>query len=169
MNTFWTPQRDEVFKAPFYQYLRLRKTVRFRSAAVVEEKRNVEDTAFLFFDLQEIAFLQIKKYSAKSLKRKWQSAIVDIEAGIRWVCSKWLMGAYMGSLSVIPFIGILGILFIVFNIFLFVLVVLTIIFGVIRFKKKKFKKDISCIISANCFSRNKGLSNSKWICELWWD
>lgn len=46
----------------------------------------------------------------------------------------------MGSLSVIPFIGILGILFIVFNIFLFVLVVLTIIFGVIRFKKKKFKK-----------------------------
>lgn len=66
--------------------------------------------------------------------------IVDIEAGIRWVCSKWLMGAYMGSLSVIPFIGILGILFIVFNIFLFVLVVLTIIFGVIRFKKKKFKK-----------------------------
>ena len=25
--------RDEVFKAPFYQYLRLRKTVRFRSAA----------------------------------------------------------------------------------------------------------------------------------------
>lgn len=61
-------------------------------------------------------------------------------AGIRWVCSKWLMGAYMGSLSVIPFIGILGILFIVFNIFLFVLVVLTIIFGVIRFKKKKFKK-----------------------------
>lgn len=37
----------------------------------------------------------------------------------------------MGSLSVIPFIGILGILFIVFNIFLFVLVVLTIIFGVI--------------------------------------
>ena len=42
----------------------------------------------------------------------------------------------MGSLSVIPFIGILGILFIVFNIFLFVLVVLTIIFGVIRFKKK---------------------------------
>ena len=50
------------------------------------------------------------------------------------------MGAYMGSLSVIPFIGILGILFIVFNIFLFVLVVLTIIFGVIRFKKKKFKK-----------------------------
>ena len=67
----------------------------------------------------------------------------------------------MGSLSVIPFIGILGILFIVFNIFLFVLVVLTIIFGVIRFKKKKFKKDISCIISDNCFSRNKGLSNSK--------
>lgn len=61
-------------------------------------------------------------------------------AGIRWVCSKWLMGAYMGSLSVIPFIGILGILFIVFNIFLFVLVALTIIFGVIRFKKKKFKK-----------------------------
>ena len=46
----------------------------------------------------------------------------------------------MGSLSVIPFIGILGILFIVFNIFLFVLVVLTIIFGVIRFKKKEFKK-----------------------------
>lgn len=74
------------------------------------------------------------------MKRKWQSAIVDIEAGIRWVCSEWLMGAYMGSLSVIPFIGILGILFIVFNIFLFVLVVLTIIFGVIRFKKKKFKK-----------------------------
>ena len=46
----------------------------------------------------------------------------------------------MGSLSVIPFIGIFGILFIVFNIVLFVLVVLTIIFGVIRFKKKKFKK-----------------------------
>ena len=46
----------------------------------------------------------------------------------------------MGSLSVIPFIGILGILFIVFNIFLFVLVLLTIIFGVIRFKKKEFKK-----------------------------
>ena len=34
--------------------------VRFRSAAVVEDKRNVEDTAFLFFNLQEIAFLQIK-------------------------------------------------------------------------------------------------------------
>lgn len=49
-------------------------------------------------------------------------------------------GSIYGKLKCIPFIGILGILFIVFNIFLFVLVVLTIIFGVIRFKKKKFKK-----------------------------
>ena len=40
--------------------------VRFRSAAVVEEKRNVEDTAFLFFDLQEIAFLQIKNTLPKA-------------------------------------------------------------------------------------------------------
>ena len=46
----------------------------------------------------------------------------------------------MGSLSVIPLAGFLGMLFIVFNIFIFVLVVLTAIFGVIRFKKKKFKK-----------------------------
>ena len=58
----------------------------------------------------------------------------------------------MGSLSVIPFIGILGILFIVFNIFLFVLVVLTIIFGVIRFKKKEFKK-IFQIGRASCRER----------------
>lgn len=40
--------------------------VRFRSAAVVEEKRNVEDTAFLFFNLQEIAFLQIKNTLSKA-------------------------------------------------------------------------------------------------------
>ena len=40
--------------------------VRFRSAAVVEDKRNVEDTAFLFFDLQEIAFLQIKNTLPKA-------------------------------------------------------------------------------------------------------
>jgi len=46
--------------------LRLSKTVRFRSAAVGEDKRNVEDTAFLFFDLQEIAFLQIKNTLPKA-------------------------------------------------------------------------------------------------------
>ena len=40
--------------------------VRFRSAAVVEDKRNVEDTAFLFFNLQEIAFLQIKNTLPKA-------------------------------------------------------------------------------------------------------
>ena len=40
--------------------------VRFRSAAVVEEKRNVEDTAFLFLKLQEIAFLQIKNTLPKA-------------------------------------------------------------------------------------------------------
>ena len=40
--------------------------VRFRSAAVVEDKRNVEDTAFLFFNLQEIVFLQIKNTLPKA-------------------------------------------------------------------------------------------------------
>ena len=40
--------------------------VRFRSAAVGEDKRNVEDAAFLFFDLQEIAFLQIKNTLPKA-------------------------------------------------------------------------------------------------------
>ena len=43
--------RDEVFKAPFYQYLRLSKTVRFRSAALVKDGRNVGFTTFLLFFL----------------------------------------------------------------------------------------------------------------------
>ena len=40
MRNIWTlfehPDRDEVLKAPFYQYLWLLKTVRFRSAALIK-------------------------------------------------------------------------------------------------------------------------------------
>ena len=46
----------------------------------------------------------------------------------------------MGGLSIIPIIGFLGILFMIFNAIILVLLILTIGVGVIRFKKKKFKK-----------------------------
>ena len=49
-------------------------------------------------------------------------------------------GSIYGKFKCNTFHRNFGILFIVFNIFPFVLVVLTIIFGVIRFKKKEFKK-----------------------------
>ena len=40
---------DEAPKAPFFQYFRIMKMVRFRSAALMKSGRNVEFTAFLFF------------------------------------------------------------------------------------------------------------------------
>ena len=57
---------DEVFKAPFYQYSWLLKTVRFRSAAVGEDKRNVEDTAFLLF----LLYRKLLSYKLKILCQK---------------------------------------------------------------------------------------------------
>ena len=46
----------------------------------------------------------------------------------------------MGSLSAIPLMGMLGVLFIVYNVIILTLLMLTIVFGIISFKKKKFRK-----------------------------
>lgn len=46
----------------------------------------------------------------------------------------------MGSLSAIPLVGFLGILFIIFNAIILMMALLTIIFGILRFTRKKFKK-----------------------------
>lgn len=52
----------------------------------------------------------------------------------------------MGGLSIIPIIGFLGILFMIFNAIILALLILTFIFGVMRFKKKKFKKVFSILL-----------------------
>ena len=73
MKNIWTlcehPDRDEVPKASFYQYLWLLKMIRFRSAALSKSGRNVEFTAFFFFIAKE-----------KGGKQVYKILIVDDEA-----------------------------------------------------------------------------------------
>lgn len=52
----------------------------------------------------------------------------------------------MGSLSTIPLMGMLGVLFIVFNVIILTLLILTIVFGIISFKKKKFRKTVVILL-----------------------
>ena len=52
----------------------------------------------------------------------------------------------MGSLSAIPIVEFLGVLFIIFNVIILILLILTIIFGIIRFTKKKFKKVFAILL-----------------------
>ena len=54
----------------------------------------------------------------------------------------------MAALTVIPLIGTLGILCIGFNVIIITLLILTIVFGVIRFLKKKFKKTFIILLIA---------------------
>ena len=67
----WTPFEhldcDEAPKAPFFQYFRIMKMVRFRSAALMKSGRNVEFTAFLFF----LAILYIILSVVKNYKLRY--------------------------------------------------------------------------------------------------
>ena len=55
---------------------------------------------------------------------------------------------FIAALTVIPLIGTLGILCIGFNVIIITLLILTIVFGVIRFLKKKFKKTFIILLIA---------------------